>query len=159
MEIFIISSTLIIPTHGNRAWCPLVFLNIPIILDTCIVYRYTGHMSSVDQGRRGEASTVAYFVKEGYEVFLPMFGNASCDLIVVKDGKISRVECKSTSVKTPSGKWIAQLRQVRHNRTANTVKKFDSNNSELLAIYVVDEDRVVVLESIEVHGNSTVTVA
>lgn len=116
-------------------------------------------MSSVDQGRIGESATVAYFVREGYEVFLPMFGNASCDLIVVKDGKISRVECKSTSVKTPSGKWIAQLRQVRPNRTGNTVKKFDANNSEFLAIYIVDEDRVVVLDSLVVHGNSTITVA
>lgn len=127
--------------------------------DTCILYKYNGVMSSVDQGRVGESATVAYFVKEGYEVFLPMFGNASCDLIVVKDGKISRVECKSTSVRTPSGKWIAQLRQVRSNKTSNNIKKFDANNSELLAIYIVDEDRVVVLDSLLVHGNSTVTVA
>lgn len=115
-------------------------------------------MNTIQQGRVGEASILAEFVRQGYDVFLPQFGNTNCDMIVVKDGLVYRVECKSTAAQTPSGKYTASLRQIRPNRSGNTVKKFDATKADLLAIYVVPEDRVEILDAKCYHDKSSVAV-
>ncbi|MCA1841497.1 MAG: hypothetical protein LC723_14490 [Actinobacteria bacterium] len=114
-------------------------------------------MDTVETGRCGEAKIVAHLVVNGYEVYSPLFGNTSCDLIVLKDSKIYRVECKTTAFTRESGRYEVQLRSVRHNKTKNTVHKFDASKSDLLAIYIAPEDRVIILNSIDYDGRSTVS--
>lgn len=115
-------------------------------------------MDTVDQGRIGEAAIVSYFVQNGFDVFLPQFGNTACDLIVLKDNEVSRVECKSTRSKTSSGKYEVQLRQTRNNKTSSNVKKFNADNSEILAIYIVPENKVIILDSKDYDGRTSVNV-
>lgn len=115
-------------------------------------------MSTLQQGRRGEAAIAAHFVKQGYDIYMPTFGNACADMIICKDGKIQRVEVKTTANETPSGKYLVALRSIRPNRTGNTIHKFDSAKSDLLAVFVEPEDRVVVLSSTDLDGRSSVTV-
>jgi Holliday junction resolvase-like predicted endonuclease len=116
-------------------------------------------MTTSEQGRRGEAAVVSYFVNLGYEVFHPLFGNASCDLVVIRDNVLQRVECKSISVKALTGKgYVVGLRQVRHNRNSVTVNKFDASKSELLAVYVVPLQEVHVFDSEPLNGRSYLTV-
>lgn len=110
-------------------------------------------MNTVRQGNLGVLAAAKYFAVEGYEVFSPMMENSSCDLIVIKDGVTQRVEVKST--RTGSSKsWQVQIRQIRPNRTGNKIKKFDGAKSDLLAVYIVPEDRVVVIPSSEIKRSS-----
>ena len=94
----------------------------------------------------------------GYEVYTPLSENSTCDLIVLKDGLIERVECKATDAEGSAVSWMVSLRQIRPNRTTNVIKKFDSSKSEILGIYIVKEDRVVILSSKDYEGRSALTI-
>lgn len=113
-------------------------------------------MQTGELGRLGEAKIVAHLVAQGYEVYSPLFGNTSCDLIVLRDNTIFRVECKSTGT-SRNGKYEVQLRSTRHNKTKNTVRKFDGTKSDILAIYLEPEDTVHLLKSLDYDGRSTVS--
>lgn len=113
-------------------------------------------MSTIDIGRLGEAKIIAHLVSEGYEVYSPLFGNTSCDLIVIKDGEVARVECKTTSKLNRYGTYTLMLRKTRHNRTKNTITSFDASKCEILACYIAPEDRIVLLNAKEYDGRSTI---
>lgn len=114
--------------------------------------------TTIEKGRIGESAATFYFTQNGYEVYLPVFGNTGADLVVSKDGILYRVEVKSTSFKLPSGKYKVALRQIRPNRTGNTIKKFNGNSSDLLFIYVEPENRSLVLDSKNLHDRSSIDV-
>jgi hypothetical protein len=113
-------------------------------------------MHPTELGRLGEAKIMAHLVSEGYEVYSPMFGNTSCDMIVIKNGEVSRVECKSTSVKNRYGTYTLMLKKTRSNKTKNVVTNFDASTCDLLALYVGPEDRVVLMDPKSQDGKSQV---
>lgn len=102
-------------------------------------------------GRIGESAIVAYLVKNGYEVYHPLFGNTSCDLVVIKDSLLYRVECKASNVMKGSACEVG-LRQTR----LEINKKFDASKSDLIACYLEPLDKVVILKSSDYDGRSTV---
>lgn len=110
------------------------------------------------QGRLGEASAVKYFIENEYEVFHPMFGNTSCDLVVIKDGIIQRVEVKATRAIAPSGSYKVMLRSTRYNKTEQIGRVFDASKSEILAVYIVPLDKIVILNSRDYDGRMTVSI-
>lgn len=108
-------------------------------------------------GRIGEAAVISFFVKNGYEVFAPFLGNASADLVVLRDGKVERVEVKTTSKRSGRG-YEVQLRSMRYNNTQTKINKFDASKSDLLAVYIYPEDHVQILASKDYNGRSTAVV-
>lgn len=113
-------------------------------------------MNTIETGRIGEAAIINEFVKQGYDVYMPIFGNADFDMVVAKDSVTSRVEVKTSAYEKTPGKYEVQLRSVRPNRTTNTVKKFDGTKSDILAVYIVPTSRVVLLNSVDYHGRTSV---
>ncbi len=114
-------------------------------------------MNTTEQGRLGEAAIVAELVKNGYEVFHPLFGNTSCDFIVLRQGISERVECKTSDLKRgPS--FVVSLRSVRHNTNDVAYKKFDSSKSEILAVYLISVNQVHLLRSRDYHGKTSVSI-
>ena len=119
----------------------------------------TFRMTTVWRGGVGLVSIAKHFVLDGYEVFTPLTDNTSCDLVVIKDGMTQRVECKSTQAESVNKKsWLVSIRQIRPNRTTNIIKHFDKTKSDLLAIYIIPEDRVVILRSSGVTVRSGLTI-
>lgn len=116
-------------------------------------------MNTIDTGRIGEAAIINEFVKQGYDIYMPIFGNADFDMVVAKDGVTSRVEVKTSAYEKYPGKYEVQLRSVRPNRTTNVIKKFDGTRSDILAVYLVPTARVVLLNSMDYDGRTTVTLA
>lgn len=108
-------------------------------------------------GALGEIAVMKHFAALGYEVYHPITENATCDLIVAKAGMLYRVEVKSTTRKCATGHTV-ELRRVRANKTKNTIHLFDTTRSDFLAVYVVHEDRVVVLESAKIKARGSITV-
>src|SRR5688572_6315493 len=112
-------------------------------------------MDTNRKGNIGEAKVLSYFIQEGYEVYIP-FGTATTnDLVVIKDNKSYRVSVKSTSTRTDSGKWEVRIRQSSHKgRTL-----FDKNKTDLLAIYIIPEDRIVILNSQDISTVSSISIS
>jgi hypothetical protein len=115
-------------------------------------------MNTIQAGRLGEAAIAAEFVRRGYDVYMPIFGNADFDMIASKDGILSRVEVKCCSYERYPGKYEVQLKSVRPNRTKNTIKVFDGSRSDLLAIYLPPVNKVVILNSADYNGRNSVLV-
>ena len=114
-------------------------------------------MTSLDQGRSGEAAAAKWFVDNGYDVYMPTFGNAKYDMVVAKDGKTQTVEVKSSATETPSGKYIFQLRKVRSNRTKSVVTNFESDGIDLLVLVVAPTGMIHVCPASNYDGSGTVT--
>jgi len=115
-------------------------------------------MNTIEKGRRGEAAIIAEFVNRDYDIYMPIFGNADFDMIVAKDGRTYRVEVKTSAYEVRPNKYEVQLRSVRPNKTENRIKKFDASRSDLLAIYIIPTNRVVVLDSKDYDGRTSVII-
>ena len=118
----------------------------------------SGVPDSMDSGTVAELRVAADMARCGYEVFVPVGGKASCDLIGILDGTLQRFEVKSTSRSVNPCSWTVELRQKRPNRTSVTTKKFNATNSDILAIYIEPEDRVVYMQSSDMHDRTSVDV-
>ena len=105
------------------------------------------------QGNIGETIALKHFIKEGYEVYLPFGTATSCDMIVLKDGLSQRVSVKSASTKQASGNWRVRVKQGKLNKT----EPFDPDGSDLLFVYIVPEDRYVILKSKDIGRKFEIT--
>lgn len=108
----------------------------------------------------GKSQAIAEFVKQGYEVFLPFDDRSPCDPLVMKDGKISRVSIKYTAQQDKTSQsWLVELRTVsRRNHGAVVVKLFDKTSVDLLAVYVSEEDGIVILNAADVRGATRISI-
>lgn len=102
--------------------------------------------STTDIGRLGEAAVYKALVLDGWFVFTDPSGKCSVDMIAWKDGAARTIQVKTTGYSV-GNKWLVQLKSVRPNRTGNTIKHFDNSAIDILAIYIVPEDRVLLLDS------------
>jgi hypothetical protein len=107
------------------------------------------------QGNLAEAEALKYFVSLGYEVYLP-FGTASTvDMIVCNEEETLRVSVKSTSLPSKTkGKWRVNLSQnVRDGRIC-----FKPEKCDLVFVYIVPEDRIIVFDSKDIKVKTELTV-
>lgn len=98
-------------------------------------------------GILGEAAAIKHFIQNGYEIFTQFSGKAPFDFVAYLDNELYRVSVKSTTVRSPSGRWVVQIRRKRHNRTGNMSFAFDNTSCDLVAVYIVPEDRVIIIDS------------
>lgn len=109
-----------------------------------------------------EALIEAAFAKLGYFVYTNNSGKASSDLIVEdEEGYLLRVEVKSSgSIKENTiGKYIdIQLKSVRSNTSVNTIKRFNPDNSDILAIVCVATSQIKLLHSCNIDNTSSMRV-
>ena len=78
-------------------------------------------------GSLGEIAVAKELIKQGYEVYSGLTDNTKYDLLAIKNGKIYRVEVKST--KQPekrSGAYKIHLKRVRNNSKYNKSYKYDN---------------------------------
>lgn len=110
-------------------------------------------------GILGESAVVHYLLKNGYEVFMPFNGTQQdYDMIAVKEDQFYRVSVKSTTVQSSSGKWITQIKRVRINSGKNNIHGFDNTKCDLLAVYIVPEDRVVLIDAKTIQSTSAINI-
>jgi hypothetical protein len=108
------------------------------------------------KGRIGEAKVSAHFAALGYEVFVPVFCQPTSDMIVCKDGALQRVQVKFCSAIGHSGAYYVSLKSVRCGAGKPAVHKFDSTKCDILAVYLCQDDKVVLLDPSPLHGRTTV---
>jgi len=94
-----------------------------------------------------------------YHIFNQVSGKAPFDLVAYRDGELRRVSVKSCN-KDPrkDGGFVIEVGRVRANKTENKIYKFDQSECDLLAIYIVKEDRIVYVESTVAHDKRQIII-
>lgn len=117
-------------------------------------------MNINQKGLIGELKVAGELLLCGYEVYFPLTGTASHDMIAVKDGVCYKVQVKTTSQKSRHGNsYIVETRTVVSSKKGNTIKKLTTETIDYLAIYIIPEDTVLILKSTEVPNKNTFRVA
>lgn len=94
-----------------------------------------------------------------WHIFNQVSGKAPFDLVAYKDGMLKRVSVKSCS-KEPNGagSYVIEVGRVRSNKTENKIYKFDQNECDILAIYIVKEDKIIYVDSFTAHDKRALTI-
>lgn len=107
-------------------------------------------MDRKTKGHLAETEAIAWFIRNGYEVYLPAHDCAKYDLIVHKEGILNRVSVKFCSSSTGDS-WRVQLRNMsRRKDNKMKVDLFDSSSFDLVVVYIEPEDRISVIKSTEI---------
>lgn len=95
-----------------------------------------------DKGRAGLSLAIAYFGSNGYTVSLPLNDTQDYDLIVDKEGTLSKVSVKSTGQKKDNGNYICKLASysASSSKMCGTVK-----NSSADLLFCLCEDGTMYL--------------
>lgn len=111
-------------------------------------------MNSNLQGNIGEAKAVEYFINEGYTVYLPFGTAAKNDMVIEKDNEIKRVSVKTANSKHKNGKYKVRIRQGKMNKQI----PFNPLSTDIVAIYVVPENRIVLKNSVDIKSGFELTI-
>lgn len=97
-------------------------------------------MNTKQQGDIGVAKAIYLYTAMGYAVSIPNTDNTKYDLII-DNGKLFRVQVKTTKYKTEFDIYQALLKTAGGNQSWNkTVSKLDSNNFDILFVLTEDGD-------------------
>lgn len=113
-------------------------------------------MDKRKQGDIGVAEAILYYTKMGYEVFHPLTEATRVDLIVLKDDKILRVQCK-TSTYRPNGNdaYSVALATSGGNRSWNGIKKKITSKEVDIVFMWCDDDSLWVVPAAELDGKTS----
>jgi hypothetical protein len=104
-------------------------------------------MQSKRVGNIGEAITLTKFVELGVPVYIPFGDNESADLIAEFNGKLNKIQVK-TSYKMKKDGFTVDLRSGTIRNGHNYFKKYDCNDIDYFSIYNV-ESKILMLIPIE----------
>jgi hypothetical protein len=79
--------------------------------------------NSKKQGDAGMGHAIATFTMMGYMVSIPLTDSQDYDLIVEVDGKLYKVQVRTTRFKSPSGSYTANLKMTGGNSKVNYIHK------------------------------------
>ncbi len=113
-------------------------------------------MTYTDQGNVGEALAIGALAKAGYAVAIPLQNNLPYDLIVDKDGKLSRVQVKTTTSRKETG-WNVYLATSGGNTRQHTKKRFDNTLCDFVFV-VADNMRMWLIPASIITAGSYITV-
>lgn len=114
-------------------------------------------------GNIGETSVTAYLVRNGFEVFTPVCGSSSVDMLAMRNGKIFRISVKTckNSREGNGGSYCAELRRIRGAQTREKSKyrihKFSREDCDILAVYLIGCDAICFFTSISLHDRTTIS--
>lgn len=92
-----------------------------------------------------EAKVLTDLVFRGFDVFSSTTGKTPFDLVAHKDGKLLKIQVKSVSKQGRDGNYEVGLKSVKHNKTRNLHVPLNPNSCDILAIYVLELDKICYL--------------
>lgn len=98
---------------------------------------------------------IAYFSKMGYTVNIPITDSQDYDLIIDREGKLLRVQVKTTKFKIRDGVYQVSLKTYGGNRSGQTIKNFNENGSDLLFV-LTDEGTTYLIPKEDIHSNTCI---
>jgi hypothetical protein len=112
-------------------------------------------MNNKEKGAIAESQAIAYFVKNGYEVCIPIGDRRPYDLVIEKEGKLSKVQVKYAGL-YKGGKHHVALRTMGGNQSYQSIKKYTNSDFDLLFIYCQNDKKLLVNWSKITNTNSIV---
>lgn len=91
-------------------------------------------MRTKDQGILGEGQAIAKFVEYGIPISLPFGDNASYDLIADFNGKLNKIQVK-TSTQVTDGRTIFELVKKRINSGESIRKRYTASEVDYYVLY------------------------
>lgn len=113
-------------------------------------------MDTKSIGNIGEAKVLCKFVQLGIPVYLPFGDNERSDLIAQFNGKLNRIQVK-TSIKAEDGKMIFDLTSSTTHRSNGVKHKYTDSEIDYFACYNIARDKVYLI-SVEDKPRSTITI-
>lgn len=109
-------------------------------------------------GSLSELRVASELTSGEFHVFSQTSGKAPFDLVTYKNDKLLRINIKSTKTKADSGNYKIEIGSVRSNRTVNVVHKFDKSKSDILAIYIQPEDKIIYFDTQCIESGRCLTI-
>lgn len=94
-------------------------------------------MLPVIQGELGLVNAIKTLTEKGYTVSVPLIDNQDYDLVVDINGKLGKVQVKSSRTYSKYGTLQVQIKKVRSNKTVNNIYHFDNTKVDYVFIYEV----------------------
>lgn len=98
-------------------------------------------MDTKSIGNIGEAKVLCKFVELGVPVYLPFGDNERSDLIADFNGKLNRIQVK-TSIKAEDGKMIFDLTSSTEHRSNGIKHKYTDKEIDYFACYNIARDKI-----------------
>jgi hypothetical protein len=115
-------------------------------------------MDNKTQGNLAEIAAMYYYRSLGYSVSMPIFEDCHVDLHIQKDGKVKRVQVKSSRCKANSGNYIAALTTSGGNTSWSGIsKRIDKDFVDFIFI-LTELGEIYEYASKKLHARNTVTV-
>jgi hypothetical protein len=109
------------------------------------------------QGLIGLGAAIAWFCEHGHEVSIPLNDSQPYDLVVDQpDGGLLKVQVKTTTCRSPSGRFVVRLETAGGNQSFHTRKRFDPTSCDLLCV-LTDARELYVIPSTAFHARTTLT--
>lgn len=113
-------------------------------------------MNSKKIGNIGEAKVLCKFVELGIPVYLPFGDNEKADLIAYFNGKLNRIQIK-TSQKAENGKMVFDLTSSTEHRKNGVRHIYTEEEIDYFACYNISRDKIFLI-SIKDASNTSVTI-
>ena len=103
-------------------------------------------MNTKRYGNIGEAVAISSFVKKGIPVYLPFGDNERSDLIAEFNGKLNRIQVK-TSIKICDGKVIFDLTSSTMHRKHGNKHKYSNDEVDYFFCYNIEHDKSYLIKT------------
>jgi hypothetical protein len=97
-------------------------------------------MISKEKGDIAQGAAISYFMKNGYEVCLPIGDKRTYDMLIEINGDVQKVQVKFAGIYTASDQCKVGLRTTGGNQSYNYSKKYSDNEFDLLFVYTARND-------------------
>ena len=94
-------------------------------------------MNTKSQGNIGVAAAIAYFTANNIQVSIPLGDNSRYDLIVEINGKLKKVQCKTSRYQIGK-KYKVGLKTTGGNKSRSSKKLISKGEADLLFVYTFD---------------------
>jgi Holliday junction resolvase-like predicted endonuclease len=110
------------------------------------------------QGDIGEASAIAWLAQRGAFIFPPLFRSPDYDLVAEIEGRLVRIEVKTSNSRTRVGNWSVAVCTRGGNQSWNKItKRFDPERCDFLFVHVGDGRRWLI-PATRVEGTTAIVV-
>jgi hypothetical protein len=107
----------------------------PRVIENSIILCYTIIVNTKERGDIAVGEGINFFLKNGYEVSLPIGDKRHYDFLVEKEGKIYRVQVKYAGIQKAKGQCRVGLRITGGNQSFHYAKKYTKDAFDLLFVY------------------------